>query len=36
MFEKKINKRQKIVSKKRAVKPKQRKVRRVKSEDDEW
>ena len=27
---------QKIVSKKRAVKPKQRKVRRVKSEDDEW
>ncbi len=27
---------QKIVTKKRAVKPKQRKVRRVKSEDDEW
>ena len=27
---------QKVVSKKRAVKPKQRKVRRVKSEEDEW
>ena len=27
---------QKIITKKRAVKPKQRKVRRVKSEDDEW
>jgi len=27
---------QKIVTKKRAVKPKQRKVRRVKSEDDDW
>jgi hypothetical protein len=27
---------QKIVSKKRAIKPKQRKVRRVKSEEDEW
>tara|TARA_Y100000768_G_scaffold207623_2_gene156421 strand:- start:11285 stop:13510 length:2226 start_codon:yes stop_codon:yes gene_type:complete len=27
---------QKIVSKKRVVKPKQRKVKRVKSEDDEW